>query len=280
MLVVFLKNMDHLGDLTNHILAFKPESVESYDDHTFRLAAKFFPAMVKQLKGNIITLAIRFIPEMWAVLTGGIPKLIVMAEFTADTDEAALEQAKKAEASLKFYNLKTKVSTSAGEVQKYWTIRRESFNLLRHHVKNLRTAPFIDDFVVKPEFLPEFLPKLYSILDEYKITYTVQGHVGNGNFHIIPLMDIRAPHTVQILDELMTRVNELIFSYKGSMTGEHNDGIVRTPYVEKMFGTKMYELFKQTKNIFDPENIFNPDKKVNGTWEFAMKHLDIPEEKA
>ncbi len=276
MLVVFLKDMHGLGDLTNHILAFKPESLESYDDHTFKLAVKLFPEMIKRLKGNLITLMFKFLPEFWAILTGGIPKLVLMAEFTSDTDEEAETQARLAQQSLEEFHVETKVTHSTEEGKKYWVIRRESFNMLRHHIKNLRTAPFIDDFVVKPESLPEFLPKLYALLDQHPdITYTIAGHVGDGNFHIIPLMDMKKPESKQTINELMEKVNSLVIEYHGSITGEHNDGIVRTPYVERMFGPEMYNLFKQTKHIFDPDNIFNPGKKVDGTWEYAMKHLDI-----
>lgn len=275
LLVVFMTSMKGLGDLTNHILAFKPESLESYDDHTFKLAAKFFPQMIKQMKGNVITLMLRFIPEFWAIITGGIPKLVLLAEFTADSDEEAHDIAMRAQESLKEFNVKTKVTNSEGDVKKYWTIRRESFNMLRHHVKNLRTAPFIDDFVVPPPSLPEFLPKLYSILDEYHLTYTVAGHVGDGNFHIIPLMDLKKAESIKAINELMERVNSLVIEYKGSITGEHNDGIIRTPFLERMYGKEVCALFKETKNIFDPDNIFNPGKKVDGTWEYAISHLDI-----
>jgi FAD/FMN-containing dehydrogenase len=275
LLVVFLKDMHGLGDLTNHILAFKPESLESYDDHTFKLATKLFPQMVKQMKTGFFSLMIRFIPEFWAVVTGGIPKLVIMAEFTADSDKAAHEQALKAQESLKEFNVNSKVTNTTEDVQKYWTIRRESFNMLRHHVKNLRTAPFIDDFVVPPATLPEFLPKLYTLLDSYKITYTVAGHVGDGNFHIIPLMDLKQADSIKAINELMEKVNTLVLEYKGSITGEHNDGMVRTPYLEKMYGSEIYKLFEETKRIFDPENMFNPGKKVGGTWEYAINHLDI-----
>ncbi len=147
--------------------------------------------------------------------------------------------------------------------------------MLRHHVKTLRTAPFIDDFVVPPQCLPEFLPKLYSILDGYHITYTVAGHVGDGNFHIIPLMDLKKAESIKAINELMVKVNALVIEYKGSITGEHNDGIVRTPYVEHMYGSEVYKLFEETKKIFDPENIFNPGKKVGGDWNYAISHLDI-----
>ncbi len=275
LVIIFLKSMAGLGDITNHLLQFKPESLESYDDHTFKFAMKFLPSLAKHMSGGLISLAFKFLPEMWAVITGGIPKMIIMAEFTADTDEEAHRMALNAQESLKEFHIKTRVTSSPDEAQKYWAMRRESFNLLRNHSKNLRTAPFIDDFVVPPPSLPEFLPKLYTLLDSYKITYTVAGHVGDGNFHIIPLMDLKKATSITAINELMMKVNDLVISYKGSITGEHNDGIVRTPYISHMFGPEIYSLFEQTKNIFDPENIFNPGKKVGGTWDYAMNHLDI-----
>jgi FAD/FMN-containing dehydrogenase len=276
LLVVFLKDMKELGHITNHLLQFKPESLESYDDHTFKLAVKLFPLMLKRMKGNVFSLMFKFLPEFWAVLTGGIPKLLLMAEFTAIDDAGALQLATDAQKSLEEFHIPSRITQSPQEVEKYWTIRRESFRMLREHIKNLRTAPFIDDFVVKPEFLPEFLPKLYNILDKYPITYTVAGHVGDGNFHIIPLMDMNDPKSVEYIGELAHTVNTLIFQYKGSMTGEHNDGIIRTPFLEQMYGHEIVALFAETKKIFDPAGIFNPGKKVGGTWEYAMAHLDVP----
>jgi len=155
-------------------------------------------------------------------------------------------------------------------------VRRESFNLLRKKVVGRRTAPFIDDFVVPPLKLPEFLPKLEAILSTYDLTYTIAGHVGDGNFHIIPLIDPRRADTARMIDELSHKVYDLVLIYQGSITGEHNDGLVRTPYVEKMFGTDMYNLFVQVKKIFDPLNIFNPGKKVGTTFAEALRHLDLP----
>ncbi len=273
LLIIFLKDLKQLGVITENILKFHPESIESYDDHTFRLALKLFPALLKKLKGNAILLLLRFIPDFWAFLTGGIPKLILMAEFTADNEEEAEKQALAAKASLEEFKLKSKIATSPEEMGKYWTIRRESFNMLRNHVKKMRTAPFIDDFVVQPEVLPQFLPELYKILDQYKIIYTVAGHVGSGNFHIIPLMDFGSAKTKGVVNDLMFKVNDLVFRYKGSMTGEHNDGIVRTPFLKAMFGVEIVKLFEDTKAIFDPHNIFNPRKKVDGTWKYALDHI-------
>ncbi len=143
-------------------------------------------------------------------------------------------------------------------------------------VRGKRTAPFIDDFVVPPSHLAEFLPKLNLILAKYDITYTVAGHVGDGNFHIIPLIDPKRKDMPSIIEKLGKEVYDLVLSYDGSISGEHNDGLIRTPYVEQMFGSKMMELFREVNRIFDPLDIFNPMKKVSVTLEQAHQHLDLP----
>ena len=273
MLVVFLKDLKLLGETATHILKFKPESFESYDDHTFKVALKFLPQLMKQMGGNFLTLGLHFIPEMLAILESGVPKLVMMAEFTADSDEEALRLAQEAQRSISELHEKSRVTKTAEDAHKYWVIRRESFNMLRHHVKELRTAPFIDDFAVKPELLPEFLPKLYSILDQYDLTYTIAGHVGDGNFHIIPLMNLHEQHSHDVIKELSVKVYDLVHEFKGTITAEHNDGLIRTSFVKMQYGEEVYKLFEEIKKIWDPKGIFNPGKKVGGDWEYAMSKV-------
>ncbi len=274
LLVAFLPTLKPLAEVTQAVLKFKPESFESFDDHTLKVALKFFPAIVKKLNSGLIKLAFQFLPEFWMVLTGGLPKLVLIAEFAADTKEAAAAQAAAAQESLRPFRLKTKIAKDDAEAKKYWTFRRESFNLLRAHLTNLRTAPFIDDFVVRPEFLPEFLPKLEKVLAPHKIVYTVAGHVGDGNFHIIPLMDMKRPQSVEIIKELSDKVYALVLEYKGTITGEHNDGLIRTSYLPMMYSPGIISLFEETKKIFDPLNIFNPGKKVGADRKYAWDHLN------
>jgi len=97
--------------------------------------------------------------------------------------------------------------------------------------------------------------------------------VGDGNFHIIPLVDITKKSVRNAIPEIAKEVYDLIIKYGGSITGEHNDGLIRTPYLEKMYGEDICKLFKKTKEIFDPQNIFNPRKKVGGTLGYAMDHI-------
>ena len=275
LLVVFLDDLHQIPTVTNHLLKFSPQSIESYDDNTFKVAIKLLPDILRRLKGNAIKLFFGFLPEMWMVVSGGIPKIVLLAEFSSNTETDALERTREAQESLKEFKLKTKLILAESDAQKYWVIRRESFNMLRHHVRGMRTAPFIDDFVVKPEVLGEFLPKLYKILAKYKLLFTIAGHVGDGNFHIIPLMKVGDKHAPEVIKNLGEEVYDLVLKYHGSLTGEHNDGLVRGPYLQKMYGPKLGELFLETKQIFDPQGIFNPGKKAEAKLDYAMQHLDF-----
>ena len=276
MLVIFLKDLTTLPGIVTNVLAHKPESFESYDDNTFKFAIRFFPDIVKSLKAKgLVTLGLRFIPEFFMVLTGGVPKLVLLAEFTGNDEAEILARAEDAERSLKQFNIKTHITTSKGDAEKYWTIRHESFNLLRHHGGKKRTAPFIDDIIVSPEHLPAFLPRLTKLMDEYKLVYTIAGHIGDGNLHIIPLMDLRNARERDIIMELSQKVFDLTFEFGGSMSAEHNDGLIRTPFLRQMYGEAIYKLFEDTKNIFDPLHIFNPGKKVFGKdMTFLKDHID------
>ncbi len=272
--VIFMPNLNQVSELVNELLKFKPESLESYDDHTLKMALKFLPDIWKSMNTkNFFKFMLSFLPEMGMVLRGGLPRFVILAEFAGDSLVEIDRVIKDAEAHVKRFNFSTRITTSPEESAKYWTIRRESFNLLRQHIHGRRTAPFIDDIIVDPSYLPEFWPKLIKLLDEYKLLYTVAGHAGSGNFHVIPLMDMRDEKNHKIIIELSEKVYDLVLQYHGSITAEHNDGIIRTPYLPKMFGEEIYALFKETNKIFDPQDIFNPGKKGSEGVEYLKRHL-------
>ena len=269
MLVIFLSDINLLPDIVHKVMPFNPESFESYDDNTFKLAIKFLPQMLEQMGlGRAIHLGVSFLPEIETIAMGGVPKLVLMAEFAEDTIEEADKKALAAKEALRGLPVSMKIEKNEEESEKYWIVRRESFALLRKNVHGLYASPFIDDFVVPPDSYPQFLPELNALLKPYEkdFIYTIAGHIGNGNFHIIPLMDLKNPETRKIVLELAPKVYELVIKYGGTTTGEHNDGIIRTPYLPMLFGDEVVKLFEETKNIFDPQNIFNPNKKVHGTF--------------
>ena len=281
LVVIFLNDMKPLGRLVDEILQLNPETLETYDDKTMKLAVRFFPDFLKN-KGfkGMLKFMWSFLPELKMMITGGFPKLIILAEFAGESEEEIDKQCLSLKEKIKNFKLNVHVTRSEAEAGKYWDIRRESFSLLRKHVKGKHTAPFIDDIIVRPEFLPKFIPELNQVLSRYDLTYTIAGHVGDGNFHIIPLMDFSRPDTSKIILELGDLVYNLVLRYHGSTTAEHNDGIVRTPYLQKMYGSNITSIFKEIKNIFDPRNIFNPGKKVissdgGGTKEYMALHIAL-----
>ena len=266
MLVVFLSDIEILPDIVHRVLALQPESFESYDDHTFKLAVRFMPQIVSQLGfWGMLKLGLAFVPEAWMVATGGVPKLVLMAEFAEDTHEEARTKVEDARLALKGLALRTKLAASELAAKKYWTIRRESFALLRKNLRGLYASPFIDDLVVPVDTYPDFIPALNRVLGQHHLIYTIAGHIGDGNFHIIPLMNLAREKDRREILELQPKVYALVKNFGGSMTGEHNDGIIRTPYVPLMFGEKMAGLFAEVKKIFDPLGVLNPGKKVGGT---------------
>jgi FAD/FMN-containing dehydrogenase len=274
LLVVFLPSLQNVSELITRILPYKPESLETYDDKAMILAVRFFFDFFKQLGfWGALKLGIKFIPETLMILTGGVPKLVLMIEFTGASEEEVKNKLIEVRNHLSDFHFKMHITKNGNEAEKYWDIRHESFNLLRHHTHGKRSAPFVDDVVVKPEYLPEFLPKVSKILDDYKLDYMVQGHLGNGNFHLIPLMDLSSPFSSDQILEISSKVYAVVKEYKGSNSAEHNDGIIRTPYLRSQFGDEIWGLFSETKNIFDPKNILNPGKKVNGTFNDIKKWI-------
>jgi len=167
------------------------------------------------------------------------------------------------------------IMQTSAQAEKFWKMRHDSFNIMRKHSGKNKTAPLVDDIIVDTKKLPEFLPKLEEIMAKYKIVYTIQGHIGDGNFHIFPLMDLHEERYRDMIMEITEKVFDLVFAFGGSMSAEHNDGYIRTPYLRQMYGDKIISLFEETKKIFDPQNIFNPGKKVHGyDLKWVKEHID------
>ena len=274
MMIIFLHDLSNLDQIVKEALSLNPESFEAYDDSTLKLALRFFPEFAKLLgtKG-IIQTAFDFLPEFLMIVFGGLPKLVLQVDFTGNDPDELKQKIKNLKEKLKPLHPKIRIAIEKQE-EKYWAIRRESFNLLRKKIRNKHTAPFIDDFSVKPEYLSKVLPQVTKLIKKYKeFIFTIAGHVGDGNFHIIPLIDITDPKVRKDIPILAKEVYSLIHEYHGSITGEHNDGLIRTPYLKQMYGEKITSLFEQTKQIFDPDKIFNPRKKVYGDLDYAMNHI-------
>ncbi len=278
LLVLFLKNIDDLGELIPAVLKHKPATFESFDDATLWLSIRFMPSFLKILGvKRFIHLLITLIPDGLQLLRG-IPKLVLMIEFNGDSEQEVRDKVRAMHKDLAKHRARYEINgfeedATEGKSEKFWIMRRNSFQILRSKVKDKHTAPFIDDFIVPPKYLVDFLPQLQQIIKKYKLFATIAGHMGDGNFHVIPLMKFEDPKERAKIQPAQKEVNELVLKYHGSLSGEHNDGLVRGPWIEQQFGKEVTGLLREVKYIFDPQNIFNPHKKTDANWEYSMSHL-------
>ncbi len=278
LLVLFLRDIDALGEIIPKVLEYKPATFESFDDQTLWLSIRFMPSFLKLLGvKKFLHLIISLIPDGFQLLKG-IPKLILMVEFESNDQNEVRQKIKELHAELKKHRARYEINgeeedPTEGKSEKFWVMRRQSFNLLRSKVKNKHTAPFIDDLIISPDHITAFLPKIRKIIRKYGLFATIAGHMGDGNFHIIPLMEIEKKNERDKLLPAMREVNELVLSFNGSLSGEHNDGLVRGPWLKDQFGEKVFDLFKEIKTIFDEENIFNPHKKSDASWDYSFSHI-------
>jgi FAD/FMN-containing dehydrogenase len=278
LLVLFLKDIDDLGEVIPTVLEAKPATFESFDDATLWLSIRFMPSFLKLLGWKrFIHLLVTLIPDGLQLLRG-IPKLILMVEFNGETEAEVRQKVHELHQTLNKHRARYEINgfeedPSEGKSEKFWIMRRYSFQLLRSKVKDKHTAPFIDDFVVPPKNLTAFLPRLRKIIKKYHLFATIAGHMGDGNFHVIPLMKLENPDERKIILPAMKEVNNLVLKYGGSLSGEHNDGLVRGPWLETMYGKHMLHIFQEAKKIMDPQAIFNPHKKANADWDYSFSHI-------
>lgn len=273
LLILYLSNIKHLGDIIATVMKHQPATFEGFDDITFELGIKHFQLFKKQLGTKEWLKQQATLASSVAKFRGHLPNMVLMVEFEGQTPDDIHTKIAALQRNLEKYKLKTEVAGNETESSRFWQIRRASLSLLRERVHGKYASPFIDDLTVQPRYLPEFLPQLRKIIRKYDLPATIAGHFGDGNFHIIPLMPIETPSAQAKLEPCMREIIPLVLKYNGTLAGEHNDGMVRGPWLPAVFGNEMYQLFRRTKEIFDPMYMFNPHKKTDASWAFSMKHI-------
>jgi FAD/FMN-containing dehydrogenase/Fe-S oxidoreductase len=122
-----------------------------------------------------------------------------------------------------------------------------------------RPLPFIEDIAAPPESLPDFLVRLQNVLKTHQVTASLFGHVGHGQLHIRPFLDLTNPDDVRKMQDLAADLYHHVMEVKGTISGEHGDGLSRTWFLRQQYGP-LYDVFREVKRIFDPQNILNPGK--------------------
>ncbi len=227
-------------------LKYKPGAVELIDDK-----------ILECTKVNIGQKKNRFFIK-------GDPAALLVVEFARDRKEEILEIAEKLEHEMRSegYGFHFPVLFN-DDVEKVWSLRNAGLGLLSNIPGDKRAEPFIEDTCVRPVDLPEYMRELHQILKEKNLDCVHYAHIGSGELHLRPMLNLKDSFDVKLFRQIMEEVAHLVKKYKGSLSGEHGDGRLRGEFIPIIIGQHNYELCKEIKKVWDPRNIFNPGKIVD-----------------
>jgi FAD/FMN-containing dehydrogenase/Fe-S oxidoreductase len=248
-MLIYFKDINEIGEGVKDILKTSPSALEIMDNNTLNLIGRN-----------------RF----------DIPydaKAMLLVEFDKEPIEEKINHVREL---TKKYNLcdKLEVAHEKEAQEELWKVRKAVYPTLYKYGNNKKPINFCDDVVVSAENLPNLMKYLDDIFKDYNVPVAIYGHIGDGNAHINPLLNINDPEEFQKMVELSEHIHrEVINRFDGSICGEHGDGRVRAEFLKEMYGDEMYSLFMQIKNLIDPDNIFNPDIKL--TDKKFTEHIDL-----
>ncbi|MEX2359285.1 MAG: anaerobic glycerol-3-phosphate dehydrogenase subunit C [Pirellulaceae bacterium] len=153
------------------------------------------------------------------------------------------------------------ITTAPREVGIYWELARKMAPILYRLKGASRPVPYIEDICVPPAALPAMLVKLQECLKRHEVIASVFAHAGHGQLHVRPMINLADREDLTRLEGLADSLYTEVLGLGGSISGEHGDGISRTPYSQRQLGS-LYTLHERIKRLFDPLNIFNPGKKI------------------
>jgi FAD/FMN-containing dehydrogenase len=166
--------------------------------------------------------------------------------------------------------------TNPYEREMFWQVRDASFLLSKMLDPKKRPAAFLEDMTVPPEHMAKFFADIKFLLKKYNVTAAIHGHGGNAHFHFYPLLDFTSGSTPALIVKMAEEFFNTAVKYGGNICGEHNDGIIRTPHLSKVFSKQMISIFEQLEHTFDPDDIFNPGKKVHPRFDIkeSIRHTN------
>ena len=233
---IYFKSLSDAGDAVQHIRKLGPVKIEMMDRTSLGIVRGEYPDLE--------------IPEDASAL---------FVEFEGDSRKSKIRDLE--EMIHERYDIHWIFSESEDQKlqEQIWAVRKALVPILTNYDENIKPDAFIDDVAVAIPDLAPLISDLHEIFDHYHLTAAIYGHAGSGNLHIRPMLNLNDPANIKLLPELADRVYEAVFKYNGTMTGEHGMGRLRTMFLEKEWGGKIYDYMREIKEIFDPNDLLNPD---------------------
>jgi len=259
----------HFADLLEAIrsvesmLHYKPSAVELIDG-----------TVVAMSRENLTT-------QRHCHFIEGTPAAILIVEFYDDTFEGVMQRPREMITELKKlgFGYAYPLFPEGKDYDDVWILRKKSFGLMLGLKGDRKALSFIEDSAIPTEFLPEYIAQVIQICKKYNTQAAMYAHASVGVIHVQPLLDLRKEQDIESLKHIADETFELVVKYGGSWSGEHGDGLVRSAYNERFFGTTLYNALREVKGIFDPENLMNPGKIVEAqsiekNLRYGLKYAD------
>ncbi len=154
----------------------------------------------------------------------------------------------------------------------YWRLTRRVVPMLYRLKGSTRALPFVEDIAIPPVRLPDFIVELQNVLKGHQVTATLFGHAMQGKLHIRPFLDLADPEDVRKMQDLATDLYQRVLDAGGTISSSHGEGLSRTWFAQRQHGP-LYDVFREVKRIFDPQNILNPGKVVADAPQPLTKNL-------
>jgi len=234
-------------DATRHIVALAPTAVELIDRTMIDLARgiPLFRATVD-----------RFVH--------GAPEALLLVEFAGDDLDTQLRGLARLDdllGSLGFPNAVVEAVDPAFQAA-IWEVRKAGLNIMMSMKGDGKPISFIEDCAVPLDDLADYTDRLTRVFHKHGTTGTWYAHASEGCLHVRPVLNIKLEVDAKKMRAIAEEAFAMVREYKGSHSGEHGDGLVRSEFHEPMFGARMVRSFEEVKAAFDPTGLFNPGKIV------------------
>ena len=245
--IEFDELLDALG-ATPLVLKHRPSAVEVMDDFILR-HAKQNPALEAQRRSMISV--------------DGSSLLCV--EFYGDRPDDLVGRLEAVERDLKGAGIHCRCRriTDAAAQQRIWSFREAALGLSTAMKGDGKAISFVEDTAVAPEKLRDYISRFVAIVQRHHTTAGVYAHASVGCLHVRPVVNLKTADGVAKFEAIANEVADLVLEFGGALSGEHGDGLVRGAFNEKMFGSELYNAFRQVKATFDPQRLFNPGRIVD-----------------
>ncbi len=234
-------------EATQHIVKLGPVAVEVVDRTLIELArdiAMFRPVMETYVRGK--------------------PDALLLVEFAEDDQAENLRRLDRLDelmGDLGQAGSVVKVADAAGQ-RAVWEVRASGLNIMMSMKSEGKPVSFIEDCAVPLEHLADYTERLTAIFAKHGTKGTWYAHASVGCLHVRPVLNLKLEKDANTMRAIAEEAFALVKAYKGSHSGEHGDGLVRSEFHERMYGAKTVRLFEEVKDRFDPTGLMNPGKIV------------------